>query len=68
MKNSDKRSIEIINAAEKAVSKIANPKLRAKATAELKTIQKKLAEATRRSRPAASRPQRARDRDLDFDR
>lgn len=68
MKNPDKRSQEILAAARKAVSKIADPTLRAKATAKLDATQKKLTNARRRSRSPAARPHRIRDRDLDFDR
>ena len=66
MKKPDKRSQEILAAARKAVSKIADPTLRARATAKLDASQKKIAAGRRRTAPA--RQQRLRDRDLDFDR
>lgn len=66
MAQRDKRTQDILNAARKAVSKIADPTLRARATAKLEASQKKIAAARRQTGPA--RPQRTRDRDLDFNR
>ena len=68
MNKPDKRSEEVLAAARKAVSKIADPALRAKATAKLDATQKKLASARQQTRAAATRRQQIRDRDLDFDR
>lgn len=66
MTKPDKRAQDILKAARKAVSKIADPTLRARAIAKLEASQKKITNARRQ--PAPKRPPRTRDRDLDFDR
>lgn len=66
MTQPDKRTQDILKAARKAVSKIADPTLRARAIAKLEASQKKVANAQKQ--PAPKRVQRTRDRDLDFDR
>lgn len=68
MKTPDERLKEILAASRKAVSKIADPALRAKATAKLDATQKKLANTRQQTRATATRRQRTRERDLDFDR
>lgn len=68
MQEPDKRSREILSAARKAVSKIADPTLRARATAMLDATQKKPTSPRQQAKPTALRPQRIRDRDIDFDR
>ena len=72
MTKPDKRSREVLAAARKAVSKIADPTLRAKATAKLDATQKKLANTGQQERSLATKrqriPGRDRARDLDFDR
>lgn len=68
MKTSTKKSEEILAAARKAAAKITDPILRAKATAKLAATQQKLTKSRQQGRSLASKRQRIRDHDLDFDR
>ncbi len=68
MKIPDKRSQQVLAAARKAVSKIADPALRAKATAKLDATQKKLTLTRQQERSLATKRQRIRARDHNLDR
>lgn len=64
----ESRAAEIFRAAKKAVSKIADPAQRAKATKSLEATQKKVTTAQRQSQTKARQPNSIKDRDIDIER
>ncbi len=68
MTTTETRTAQILKAAKKAVSTIADPALRAKAAARLEATQKKMVAASQQAQSEAIQTHKIRERDLDFDR
>ena len=68
MSNDEKRAAKIIAAANVAISKMTNPVKQSAAKATLALAQKKMSEASRQPKAAATRTQPLPDREVDFDR
>ena len=68
MRNDQKRASKIIEAANKAISKMSDPVRHNAAKAKLALAQKKMTEASRQAKTSPTRAQQLRDREVDYDR
>ena len=68
MRNYEKRASKIIEAANKAISKMSDPVKRNAAKTKLALAQKQMTEASRQAKTAPMRAHQLRDREVDYDR
>ena len=68
MRSDERRATKIIEAANKAISKMSDPMNRNAAKAKLALAQKKMTEASRQAKTAPTRAQQLQHREVDYDR